>query len=381
MYPLVEVLTEEQKLLLSEFYGQPLRKIPINKKERTSIWNSFKEDHSLKLVAEKVRDLPSLVQTLNNSIDSGLNLQSAIISECLFANQLADMFSLQYFAVYSASDEALDTSIKDLLASHKILPRFYYSNESRTKFLFQAGGNAGVDCALVDVIKNKIYAIEFKETLAKTSEPDLPLYGEDGFLVSADWFEEKYPQFKSMIEEQLNAKLNFFNHRGSNINEFSKDSIIEAVTDNYSGSKFADVVVTESSKGFLIMIPANHVSMWATLQGEVRPSGRNYKDAWTPERLQEFIFDLGGTLDQGIVKIPRTNLQNRVGRGSGGKVTGKKIAFLFFVRQAEVTLENEFATFPLNSVQQLKPTITAKMDFKNMKPEVVRDYYLGIINK
>ena len=46
--------------------------------------------------------------------------------------------------------------------------------------------------SLITVIDLVIYTIEFKEPGAKTSEPDLPKYGEDGFLVVNDkWLEKK----------------------------------------------------------------------------------------------------------------------------------------------------------------------------------------------
>lgn len=373
-------LTSEQKYLLAEFYRQPFKKMLLSKSERTVLWNSFMSDHSLSSINDQVKKIPSVLQVLENSIETGLNLQSAIISECLFASALADIFGVENFKPFNQQDPRVSEKVRTLLSSHGFVPRFYYSNSDGTKLLFQAGGNRGVDCALVNAPANQIYCIEFKESYAKTSEPDLPLYEEDGFLATAEWFEEKNPQFKSMVEEQLLGRLNFFDHKGSNVNNFSPESIWNAVATNYSGSKFADVIVTESAKGIVTMIPANDATRWARLEGEIRPSGRNHLKAWTLKRFEKYVIELGGKVVEGEVTIPRSKLQERIGRGSGGSLTGLKIASLFFVRVEDTKVIGDSARFRLEDLRQLKPTIAAKMDFKKIDPAEIRDFYLGIIN-
>lgn len=54
-----------------------------------------------------------------------------------------------------------------------------YTNANGPKYLFQAGGCAGVDCVLIDRFSLEYYLIEFKEPGAKTSEPDLPKYNKE----------------------------------------------------------------------------------------------------------------------------------------------------------------------------------------------------------
>ena len=73
--------------------------------------------------------------------------------------------------------------------------------------LIQAGGCGGIDSALITVMDLNVYTIEFKEPGAKTSEPDLPKYGEDGKIVITDDFISRYPQFEAMLREQKD--LNF----------------------------------------------------------------------------------------------------------------------------------------------------------------------------
>ena len=95
------------------------------------------------------------------------------------------------------------------------------------RMLIQAGGCGGVDSALITVFDLKIFTIEFKEPGAKTSEPDLPKYGEDGILKITEEFLAQYPQFSAMLYEQ--AGLNFFEVMGSNVNDFSPESINQAI--------------------------------------------------------------------------------------------------------------------------------------------------------
>jgi hypothetical protein len=47
----------------------------------------------------------------------------------------------------------------------------------------------------------------------------------------------------------------------------------KAVSENYIGSKKADVICTEDKFGNLVMLPSNEVGQWAELEGEIRPSG------------------------------------------------------------------------------------------------------------
>lgn len=58
-----------------------------------------------------------------------------------------------------------------------------------------------------------------------------------------------------MIAEQIEKRLNFFERLGSNVHDFSDESILEAVTENYNVQKHADVICTESAAG-TAMFPA-----------------------------------------------------------------------------------------------------------------------------
>jgi hypothetical protein len=257
--------------------------------------------------------------------------------------------------------------------------RYSYRNTNSSKILIQAGGNNDVDCALVSIPDQTIYKIELKEPYARTSEPDLPKYGEDGYLITNQKFNKKYPQFESMLQEQLEKKLNLFKHMGNNVGIFSEKSIEKAVSENYSGKKFADLICTEDKNGYLVMLPANEVSRWAKLEGEIRPSGRNHYPVWTLGKLLSSLQELGAKVDDNNVTLPTEKLKSATARG-GSDVSRFKINSLFFVRYKNISIEGKSAKFLLSNVRQLNPSITAKMNFKNLDISKVKEYYLEKVN-
>jgi hypothetical protein len=217
-----------------------------------------------------------------------------------------------------------------------------------------------------------------KEPYARTSEPDLPKYDEDGYIVSTDSFYQSYPQFKPMLEEQIQKKLNVFEKIGNNIADFSAESIEKAVTENYAGKKYAHVICTEDESGKLVMLPSNHVALWAKLEGEIRPSGRNSYGVWTPIKLLEMLLEMDATVDGDVVRIPVSRLKSANARGSK-KLSRFKINPLFFVRASNVQIKGTDAYFSIGAVRQLNPSITAKMNFKGLDIAEVRKFYVGLV--
>lgn len=207
---------------------------------------------------------------------------------------------------------------------------------------------------------------------AKTSEPDLPKYGEDGLLVMNDKWLEKNGQFKEMLKEQKG--LNFFKSMGHNINNFSKESIMYAVSNNYI-NKLLNVICTEDSNGYLVMMPANQVQLWANIEGEIRPSGRNHYNVWTPNALHKFLNNMGAVFNGKMVTIRKDKLEVRKERGGNGKISGYKITPLFFVYLKNCTEIADKIRFNIDDVQQLNPTVAGKVFFKTLQHSEVKEYY------
>jgi hypothetical protein len=312
---------------------------------------------------------------IEKAVLNGKNIQSAIFSECVYAQSLANKFGLTELTAYNENDdsfEGIEFFRREEISGLTI--RYSYEDRSKSHTLIQAGGNTGVDAALILSTKKEAIMIEFKEPYAKTSEPDLPKYREDGLLLTNSEFDRQYPQFKNMLNEKIREELNLLKHMGQNVNNFSPSSISIAVTENYAGEKFADVICTEDKDGYLVMLPSNQVGLWAELEGEIRPSGRNAYQVWTPKDLEKTLQSLGAKLEHDLVKVNKNKLVAANARGSKN-VSRAKISPHYFVRIADVEFKGDIALFALKSIRQLNPSIAAKMNFKNLSVRAVREFY------
>ena len=367
-------MTFAQKEIMSEFYNAAKERVLLCKNERMDLWNLARKG---KIPEDLMRKFdskcPALAHQIRQHVSSGNNVQSAVFSECVYAQALANVFALAVFKNCLYDSSFLPNSVVRLLDSYNLKPRYAYVSPDGRRMLIQAGGCGGVDSALITVIDLKVFTIEFKEPGAKTSEPDLPKYGEEGVLRVTGHFLSRYPQFEPMLMEQQN--LNFFDVMGSNVNDFSYDSINVAVTNNYNTKKFADVVCTESEDAYLVMMPVNHVKLWARIEGEIRPAGRNYYEVWTPRALKRFLSGMGAMVQDGMVSVRIEKLKPVAPRGGTG-ISRYKINPLFFVRAEECSLEQGFALFRLDAIRQLNPTIAGKMFFDHLRFEEVRNHYL-----
>ena len=365
-------LTSNQEELMREFYSNAPVKVTFNKKSRKKLWEFAKkrdEDIDLPAIA---KECPSLAYVIKRSYDSGDNIQPAIFSECVYTKALADVFDLNVYVNCLENKNFLTGEEKKLLNKHNLFPKYCYTNNDRSRLLVQAGGCKGIDCALISIKDLSIHTIELKEPGAKTSEPDLPKYNEDGNMLVTEEFLNNYPQFTQMLEEQ--KCLNFFDKMGSNENNFTAESIDLAVSNNYT-KKYAEVICTEDKKGNLVMMPANDVSRWADIQGEIRPAGKNHYKAWTPKALEKFIIDKGGVIDNNMVTIEKSRLDLRKERGGNGKVSGYKINSLFFVYTKYCSETDNNLYFDFDKIEQLNPTIAGKMFFKKLLYADVKKFY------
>ena len=370
-------LLRDQREIMSEFYSYSRRKVVYTKSQRKQLWDTVKTGR--RLSSEKMSELTTVCPALHHRIvhhfESGDNIQSAVFSECAYAQTLANIFGLEAF--HNCSTEGcsmIPVNVMEIVTSYSLLPRYVYVNNDKSRMLIQAGGCGGVDSALITVFDLKAYTIEFKEPGAKTSEPDLPKYGEDGLIKITPQFLSAYPQFEKMLEEHKD--LNFFEVMGHNINDFSYDSVNTAITNNYNFKKFADVVCTEDANGFLVMLPINQVSHWAVIQGEIRPAGRNPYGVWTPNALRKFIGEKRGVIDGNRVRIQKKLMGQAKKRGGNGvDISRLKVNPLFFVRANKCRIMKDDVEFELSDVLQLNPTIAAKMFFKGLKYADVKAYY------
>jgi hypothetical protein len=373
------ILTELQKKLIRYFYETPELRISLNKAERKNIWDDFVKNRDITNISHLEKVIPALYFEMEKALTQDQNIQPAVFSECVYAQALAEKFNLSEFEHYLEHVKIdLVDKIEDSGKKPKLTVRYAYSSPSGNEVLYQAGGAGSVDCAFKTDFDPGLAMIELKEAYARTSDGNLPKYGEDGYIVSSEKFEKKYPQLVPMLKEQIDRNLNAFEHLGSNVNEFTPQNIEKAVSENYSGSKFADFICTEDEDGYLVMIPSSDVSRWASLEGEIRPSGRNKAKVWTPIRLQKVLRARGADIKSSNVTMPLSSLKTANQRG-GSQVSRFKIDPSFFVYKKDLEIKGEFVHFDLSTVNQLIPSITAKMNFKGLKLAEVKNHYLGLI--
>jgi len=372
--PINVPLTKSQKEIMTDFYQVPDTKVIFTKSERDAIWKNFKKSRVIP-ANELERSCPALLAELKKAISNVNLIQSAVFSECVYAQTLANMLNLKDFYVFSETPNCLDASIINLISSYNLVPRYVYKSRDGRRALVQAGGPGGTDGALIQFEDNHVFTIEFKEAGAKTSEPDLLAYGEDGFLISSSEYESENTQFKAMLDEQIKKKLNFWQVMGSNVNDFDPLNVQVAVTENYASKKYADVICVEDIHHYLTMIPANQAVHWADVRGEIRPAGRNKYRVWTPKKLMAFIKEMGGQINGSEVSIAVDKLNTAKQRGGNDDVNRYKINSIFFVYSKDVIIKNKQAHFQLEDVYQVKPTISAHMFFKKLEISAVRSKY------
>lgn len=356
-------LTEAQQEVLSYFYSKSPIQVAYKTLERKKkIWDEFKASRSIENFKHFQKSSPALYSELNKAFVNKKNVQPAVFSECVYAQAFADLHDLSKFENHiDIQGHKFNPGNIKIEKIENLTIRYSYSSRDEKIKLVQAGGASGVDCALISYEKKIATMLELKEPYARTSAPDLPKYSEDGFLISNDKFEQEYPQFKSMLEEQIKKKFNIFDHIGNNFSDFSAESIETAVNENYSGTKFADFICTEDSNGFLVLIPSNHVSNWAKLEGELRPTGRNSYPVWTPKKLVQVLKEKGGVINGDFVNMPLSNFKQSKARGSE-KISRFKISPLFFVRSEDVETTGSNVIFSISSVRQNIADITAKIN-------------------
>ena len=367
------ILSKQQKEIMQFFYAVAPKKIVILKKEYDKLWKTLTKGIFLCTKEEETlnRICPAIVCEIQKSTTGTRLIQSAVFSECVYAQTLANIFRLPVFADYRKNN-ILDENVISLLQSYYLVPRYIYTNGAKSEYLIQAGGCGGVDSVLIHLTDKAIYSIEFKEPSARATTADLPKYGEDGKMVMSQEFLKNYPYYEDMLNEQQN--LNFFDTMGHNIYDFSPESIRKAIIGNYTTTKkYADVIVTVDKSNFLVMLPANQVDLFARLEGEIR-GGRNCYKVWTPKKLEHFIKQLGGRIDGNSVSINADKISAGKPRGGTG-ISRYKINPLFFVRVSDAANNNGILSFSLDKIQQLNPCITAKMFFEDLEYKQVLEHY------
>ncbi|ENY69655.1 hypothetical protein [Mycoplasmopsis arginini] len=368
-----KILNNDIKSFIDEFYKIQNSFVIFKKKERNKIWKELKNNSISKELLEKINKLcPAFTCEINKQKEKNKHIQSAVFSECVYSQTLANILKLSCFVDCHKSKESFSYILNNIDIEN-FIPRYVYHNLEKSLFLIQGGGPNSTDAILFNKSKSSYLLIEFKEPYSKISEIDLPKYEDDGLLNFDDSFLTKNHNFKKMLEEKQG--LNLFEFIGKNINDFSEESVSFAVLNNYNnGSKTADIICTEDLNGFLTLFPTNDINEWANLEGELRPAGRNKHKIWTYKAFINFLKNLDAEIKDNNVRILKTKLSKRKERG-GTSVSAYKINSLFFIRVSSCFIHDDYVSFSIDKVKQLNPTISVKMNFKSLSYEYTKDFY------
>lgn len=381
MQSLVLASSARAQNFIIDYYSKNLIDVVLTKKHRMKIWNNIKRNGDITYYDVYKNKFPALFNEISSARIDSRNVQSAIFSECVYAQKFAELYQLACFEIFDENGSILIKNdqyqhIINIAKKSKMTPRYIYYSTDQERFLIQAGGPNAVDSVYIDIKNEVTIYIEFKESVAKTSEIDLPKYTENGNFVIDSEFTLENIHFSDMLKDLETNSTNFWESMGSNIHEFKEESVIKAVLGNYgTGKKFADFIVTEDAKGKLTLIPIEAVIYVADIVGEVRPAGRNAYKPFTPEKLKEFILEQGGSIICESVTMPKNSLKGKKQRG-GSAISRYKINSIFFLRSESIAFEGDIAKFNLGDVLQVKATISAHMRFKKLSAESLRVEYL-----
>ena len=120
-------LTKAQKEIMTEFYKVQNTKVIFSKKQRDKIWDDFKTN---RVIPEEnlEKNCPALLAELVKAIKNVSLIQSAVFSECVYAQTLANMLNLGSFYIFEQKQDCLDKSTVNLIASYNLVPRYIYKS-------------------------------------------------------------------------------------------------------------------------------------------------------------------------------------------------------------------------------------------------------------
>lgn len=342
--------------------------------------------HGLNLTEKQKKiaeGFPAAMEILENS---SKNIQSNAIIEAVYSQEFAERLGLSVFISQKRSP-ADWRKIISILAEYnfKGIPRYAYCDPDFQQILIVSGSPTDTDAILVLPIADgaKTYVaerIEFKSPVARTGEVDLPPYDDDGQFPQESinkWENEKDRQYRksysNMVQEYQKRGQSIFELAGSNAHDFSPTSVREAV----GGSKKATLVVTEDKSGKIIAMRQKDVPLFSTLSGEIRTAGKNHAKVWSKRPLINLIKKFGGNYNNGIVTLPRIALKTVVKKGG---ISRYKIGSLFYFHPKDAIVDNEYVSVNMDKIEQLKPTVAAKVDFSKVEESTVRNYYMNVSN-
>lgn len=373
------VLTSEEIKNIEKFYKENYKKV-----------KTFKEFLALNpSLTRKIKKVKGAYAEVERQFYSKRALQPGTLIECVLAQTIANMYNLTNFVdSFHSYIRELPANVLPYLRAEEntLLCRYiYYDPNNYDNFLIQYGNPTSYDADLF--LNRKVVKLEFKDRIARAGERDIKKYNENGKLLIDEKFIKENSDYIPLIEK-FNEETDIFSRYDAscdkvNFNEFDEVTK-KKLLKNYFVYLGIDTLVTFDKDNQLIALTIDCVDgnddmdIISTNNSEIRPAGKNPGKVFTPLFLKNSITNIGGKIDDDIVSIPIENMPNRIGRGTCGEITGKKINNLLFVPIENIKEKNNNYLFKLESVQQLKPTIAIHVQIITTKDEL-KKYYNDIL--
>lgn len=336
-------------------------------------------------ITKKVKKVKGVYAEIERQFNAKKALQPGTLVECVLAQTIANMYNLTTFVdSFHSYIRELPANVLPYLRTEEntLLCRYiYYDPNNYKNFLIQYGNPTSYDADLF--LDNKVVKVEFKDRIARAGERDIKRYDENGKLLIDNKFIEENPDYIPLIEK-FNEETDIFSRYDSNckkvnFDDFDIDTKKELLK-NYFTTLGIDTLVTLDKNNQLIAITIDcideekNINIISTDGSEIRPAGKNPGKVFTPIFLKNSITNMNGKIENNIASIPKEKMSDRIGRGTGGKVTGKKINNLLFVTIENVSEDDDRCIFSLENVMQLKPTIAVHIKIIATKEELKRHY-------
>ncbi|CDE07572.1 putative uncharacterized protein [Bacillus sp. CAG:988] len=376
---------------LNDIYGEMIFTVLDNQeiKEIEDFYNKnydkfddINDFYSLdKKIARNIKKVKSVKAEVERQFEINKRLQSGTLCECVMAETIANIYNLDSFA------DVFHTYIRELPANilyrlrddnNRILCRYiYYNKEDLNTFLIQYGNPTRYDADLY--IDNQIVKLEFKDRIARAGEKETE-YDDNGKLIYSEKFAEENPDYIPLIE-RFNEEYNIIDLPGNYQidDEDDKKAMLKAYFKNLGFESL--VSVDENSQ--LVAITEDCIEVhdgkeFLSLAGsEIRRAGKNSYSVFTKELLKKSIEEINGSINDDIVKIPKEKMTDRI---NNGRVTGKKINHLFFVKIENIKEDSEYYIFSLSNIKQLKPTLCVHMQIISDRAQLI-EYYEDILDQ
>jgi hypothetical protein len=364
---------------LKRIYKDGGTKISIPKIGRNEIWAKFRESSTIDTILDRYPKIEPILHALATAKKNSKNLQSAILSECVYTFDIAMILGLSSYSEFDSYEGKFPQFAKNEMSKRGMLPRFIYYSKNGDEFLVQAGGPNSVDACYISAAESKLLWIEYKEPAAKYGEADI-LYDDEGFVTAPPKFAEKHNHFETMLEAAQSKKINIFDYSSKqiNFNDFEVDQVSQAIV-YYFSDPDNTVVFTEDSDSNLMGMLCKDVPRFASkIEGEIRSAGRNSLKLFTKEHFYKVFADMGGIIDSSSnCEIETARIKDfRRERGDAGKITAIKVSSIYFIRLSKLREGNGKYTFALKDVYQLKSSIASKAFFEHVRVDTAKHFYL-----